>query len=217
MSKNFIKKILRESLQGILEAKETIHSGDRLNDRLDILLRTNSLTTKEVSNIKNNLKLIKGHNFPKQKSYAIKLGGFEVKKDSIYYRLSKNGEPQYSIPNPENPNIKSKGNEFWVVVRGDVISTLMLSRKSQFKNTAVAKDKLDVDEIIFNIEKYLLDSTQHKERNIKFKKIKLTNGKIIKFYPEINKFEDIRGEEINLDDILDYLSEKDSQFIFKNI
>lgn len=217
MSKNFIKKILRESLQGILEAKETPHSEDRLNDRLDVLSTTNSLTTKEVSNIKNNLKLIKDQNFPKQKSYAIKLGGFEVKKDSIYYSLTKDGEPRYSIPNPENPSIKSKGNEFWAVVRENKINTIMLSSKSQFKNTAATKDRLDVDEIIFNIEKYLLDSIQHKERNIKFKKIKLTNGKIIKFYPEINKFEDIRGKEINLDNILDYLSEKDSQFIFKNI
>jgi len=41
----------------------------------------------------------------------------------------------------------------------------------------------------------------------KFKKIKLSDGTIIKYYEAINKFETLGGQPINVDDILDKLPE----------
>jgi len=217
MNKLFIKKILRESIKDILEARDTEHSIERFNERLTFLSRTNSLSSSEVTKLTDNLKLVQQHNFPKKSSYAIKLGNFKVKKESPYYKITKSGEPFYSVPNKKNPHITSDGNEFWVIVRGNDISTLMLRRKLQLKNTKVAKDSLNVDIIIYDINNYIEDAKRHKISKNKYKKIKLTNGEIIRFYPEMNKFENEYGQEVNLDDILDFLSEKDSQYIFQNI
>jgi len=217
VNKIFIKKILRESIESILEARDTAHSIERFYGRLNLLVRNNSISPNEATNLTNNLKLVQDHNFPSKKSYAIKLGSFKVKKESPYYGIKKSGEEFYSVPDTENTKKESNGNEFWVIVRNNNISTLMLRLKSQLKNIKNTKDKLDVDVVISDIGDYIEDLSRHKKSSTKFKKIKLTNGMIVKFYPDINKFEDIKGNEIKLDDILDFLSEKDSEFIFRNI
>jgi len=51
----------------------------------------------------------------------------------------------------------------------------------------------------------------------KFKKYKLPNGNIIKYYPEINKIESDNNELINIDDIFDYLPEELQNTILSKI
>ena len=45
-------------------------------------------------------------------------------------------------------------------------------------------------------------------RKEKFKKYKLSNGKIVRYYAESNKFETLEGEPIDMDAIFDSLPEE---------
>jgi hypothetical protein len=217
--RKYIQKLLRESL--LKEIDFGVHSVDRL------IKRFNAFNDEDVSkSIKQeviyNLELLKNNNLSKKTDYGIYLGGVpqnEINKDSIYYknyltnlkRLNYtvgSDKHYYSIGTADEFFGDSTGNEFWLIVRGNKATTFMLRKDVQGYNTNDNKIKLDVDVIIRDLDKWLTNrSDENKPKSNKFKKVKLSDDRVIKYYEGLNKFETFDGQPLDINDIFDDLPE----------
>lgn len=220
-STSLIKKLLRE---GINEAEYVEHLYDRITDRLS------KFTDEDVppmvkSQVISNLDLIKNFKFPKNKDFAIYLGGVkqsDINTDSMYYKnylrnLSNQSHSvgldrkYYSIGKEDGFIGDSTGNEFWVIVRGDKAITFMLRKDVQNQDIEKNKQNLRVDFIINNLPKYMEDKLRTVTTNSgKYKTIKLKRGDI-RYYPNTMELGDVNGKMFTNDEIFNLIDELPEQ------
>lgn len=211
--KGFIKKLLRE---GLNEANFGEHSVDRFKERFSEFSDEDIPQSVKQGIIKN-LDTIERTDFPINKSYGVMLGSIPVNKESQYYKayletvkagntMGKGGS-YYSIIGDKKRIIKdSTGNQFWVVIRNNEVTTFMLRKDVQTNDSNYNIEKLRVDSVIKNLKTYLEKKEPAPRRTDKFKPLKLSNNEKVRYYKDLNKFETLKsGEPINLVDIFDLL------------
>lgn len=151
-----ILKILRETFMP--EAEVDPHTNDRIRDR--IMKMSDEDLPKEIKEkILTTFDKIESVDFPKKRTYVVQLGQFPINPNSQYYKEFR-GSKYYEIEG-------SIGNQFWVIIRNNVISTFMLATDHQTRNPEKNADRLNVDFSIGNIDKFIENlnkSRQQKER-----------------------------------------------------
>ena len=126
----------------IIEAKATKHFKQRLKQRLNTI----DLPSKDIIRINQEIKKVNRNNFDKDKSFAVRLIRFNPDPNSKSYFVY-NNKPYYRVYDERGKD--STGDELWVIIRGNQMHTFMLRKASQTANIQQAKDRLDVDEIIY--------------------------------------------------------------------
>ena len=104
--------------------KITQHQLDRIGERFEIFT-SNDLKFAVKNHIKHNLRLLGELKLDRYQSFGIKLCQFIPNKDSKHYVVVNNDRPYYSIVDDEIIH-DSTGDQFWVVVRHNKITTFML-------------------------------------------------------------------------------------------
>ena len=146
-----ILKILRERF--IPEAEVDPHTTERIRDR--ILKMSDEDLPKEIKEqILVTFDKIEAFDFPNKKNYVIFLGHFPINPNSRYYKEFQGGQ-YYEIEG-------SIGNQFWVIVRNNTISTFMLATSHQTRNPEKNAERLNVDYSISNIDNFI--SNQNKSK-----------------------------------------------------
>jgi hypothetical protein len=204
--KKLIKKLLRESLANVDEIYFMRHSNDRIKERINVF------TDKDIPNnvkskILSNIDLLDSVNLNPNKDYGVMLGSFKPNKESEHY-IDVNGRGYYRIMD-DTVIHDSTGDQFWVVVRENKATTVMLRKAIQTRDVNHNKEKLRVDVIIKDLPNYLnkLKQSTNQPSREKFKKYKLPSGEAVRYYPESNRFETLEGQPIEMDNIFDALPE----------
>lgn len=136
----------------IPEAEFGGHSLDRIKQRLDAL--TDDIPAINQEQIRTNLDTIERTNFPKNKSFAIMLGHFRPNPNSEYYYETPDGRGYYQVIGDEVLS-DSTGNQFWLVIRGNKVTTFMLRKSIQTKDLDRNSIKMRTDYSIKNINNFL--------------------------------------------------------------
>lgn len=228
-----MKKLIREQLRNLIEAVDTIHSIERFYKRLQTLVDNKSISTREKNNLEKNLKSVNDFNFDRNTSYAIKLGSFNIRKESPFYRINRRGDRYYSVPDPDAPGERSEGNEFWCVVRHNKIITIMLTHHFQVTPYALALEQFKVDRGVLDIDNFIELETKRREirkktrdelaknrdellkKKKEFKTFKLYDKSVVKYFPYYNKIVDNKGNPIKYSDIENKLKKRQKDFIMQ--
>ena len=99
---------------------DTKHLSERLVERLN-KMEAHDINPNTRQRILDNLELVKEHDFPTDKSFAILLGGFKVDPESKLYK-NVSGREYYRIIDLFGKD--STGDQIWVVGRNNRIVTL---------------------------------------------------------------------------------------------
>lgn len=201
---------VKAHVQHIKPNKESIgeiyfmkHSNDRIKERINVFSDTD-IAPNVKNQILSNIDLLETIDLNPKKSYGIMLGSFLPNSKSPYY-FDVNGRGYYQIMDDAVIH-DSTGNQFWVVVRENKATTVMLRKEIQTRDVNHNKEKLRVDEIIKDLPSYL-KSRESAPSKDKFKKLKLDNGEVVKFYEDTLRFESLDGKPLDIDVIFDYLPE----------
>jgi hypothetical protein len=129
MTKEEIKKIIKkEFLRLIDEADVSGHAYTRFLTRIE---ETGIVTKEKLNEIKNNITKIEEKKLPKHLSFSIKIADLIVDKDSVY-AIEENKKYYYKITVKDGDKISTSiGNQIWVIVRGNDITTIMLRKDNQ--------------------------------------------------------------------------------------
>lgn len=229
-----MKKLILEQLRNLIEAVDTIHSIERFYKRLQTLVDNKSISTREKNNLEKNLNSVNDFNFDRNTSYAIKLGSFNIRKESPFYRINRRGDRYYSVPDPDAPGERSEGNEFWCVVRHNKIITIMLTHHFQVTPYAIALEQFKVDRAVLDIDNFIEletkrieikkkereEFTKNKNQLIKrkneFKTFKLYDKSVVKYFPYSNKIIDTKGNTLKYSDIENKLKKRQKDFIMQH-
>jgi hypothetical protein len=145
---HFIRDKVRER---IVEADITQHSDLRVMSRIDAM-GAEDLTNLERSTIKGNLQKVIDTNFPNQ-AFAIMLGQFRPNpKSDLYF------DGHYRMIDERGND--STGDQFWVIVRDNVVTTFLLRKSVQTRDSNYNNDKLRTDHSIKNINNFLKNRQQ---------------------------------------------------------
>lgn len=126
---------------------------DRISERFEVF--TNKDIKFPVKNhIKYNLSLLNKLKLPNNRSFGIKLCEFIPNKESKYYITVNTNREYYSITDDKVIH-DSTGNQFWVIIRKNKITTFMLRKSIQTEDLQHNLNKLRVDEVITNLPNYL--------------------------------------------------------------
>lgn len=182
------------------------HSLDRIKQRIAVF-SDEDISPKEKERIFDNLTLLGDINLNPKKSFGVLIGTLIPNKFSDYF-VDVNGRGYYTII--DDKVIKdSTGNQVWAIVRGNDVTTVMLRKEVQTADDEKNKFSLDVDDIIKNLPSYIQKMT--KQASVtpkeKFRKIRLNNGNIIRYYEDQNRFETVNGEVIDSYEIFEELPE----------
>jgi len=162
--KNRIRLLLGEILRTekpiIIEAEDSIHLLDRVRGRIDSMM-DEDLNPQVKQQILMNLDKVLTMDFPPNKSFGILLGEFLPKPSSNLY-VEVGGIGYYQIM---EFGVDSTGDQIWVVVRNNRVTTLMLRKRIQSVDLNHLKSKLDVDMVVRNIGKF--DPNQQGSRGSK--------------------------------------------------
>jgi hypothetical protein len=145
--KDTIKTILRENI------KSSNHKLNRIKNRFDVFT-TDDMSIEVKNKVKSNLSLLEKIDLPYGKSFAIMLGSFNPNKDSKYYKLVGGNRGYYTIIDDVVIS-DSTGDQFWLIVRNNVITTFMLRKAIQTADLSHNLTKLRVDEIILDLETFI--------------------------------------------------------------
>ncbi len=132
------------------------HQLNRITERFEVFTNTD-IRFAVKNHLKHNLRLLGKLNLPKDKSYGIQLCHFVPNKVSKHYKVINNDRAYYSIVDDEVIH-DSTGDQFWVVIRQNKITTFMLRKSIQTSNLEHNLEKLRVDEVITNLSKFLKES-----------------------------------------------------------
>lgn len=211
--KSFIKTLLRKTLN---EVYFLGHSTDRIKERLNVFSDVDfPIGVKREVN--KNLSLLDGYDFPKDKSYGVMLGNFNPNPESPYYVEVEKGRGYYRLQDDKIIH-DSTGDQFWVVIRNNEATTFMLRKAIQTQDPEHNKEKLRVDDVIKNLERFISQRQQVSSPNMdKFKKIDLTNGSKVRFYFNANKFATLEGQPLKVDDIFDDLTPEMQELVFDSM
>jgi hypothetical protein len=134
------------------------HQLERIEERFDIFT-SKDLAFAVKNHIKRNISLLNKIELDEDKSYGILLGHFKPNDKSEHYVSIANERAYYRIMDDEVIS-DSTGDQFWAVVRRCKITTFMLRKGIQTENLAHNLKKLDVDEVINNLPKFIKDSNE---------------------------------------------------------
>lgn len=129
------------------------HQLDRIAERFEVFTSTD-IRFAVKNHIKHNLSLLGKLKLPQDKSFGVQLCHFIPNKESKFYKVVDNNRAYYSIVD-DNVIHDSTGDQFWVVIRHNKITTFMLRKSIQTSNLAHNLEKLRVDEVITNLPQYL--------------------------------------------------------------
>lgn len=135
----------------------TEHQLDRIAERFEIFT-SNDLKFAVKNHVKHNLRLLGKLKLDRDQSFGIRLCQFVPNKDSQYYKLVDNVRPYYSILDDEVIH-DSTGDQFWVITRGNKITTFMLRKSVQTNNLEYNLEKLRVDEIITDLPRFIKENS----------------------------------------------------------
>lgn len=147
-----IKKLLREHLSEA-EFDKAGHSVERIKQRIASIPDSDlSFNVKEV--IFHNLDKIQNTDFSTKKTFTVMLGKFTPDPKSKLYVTDEQGKGYYRIWTDEpNSEIKdSTGDEFWMIIRNNIIHTVFLRKSWQTNNASLNAEKLRVDYAFKNID-----------------------------------------------------------------
>lgn len=144
---SLIKKLVREALE-MKEAEfdKGGHSIERIKQRIESIPDEDlSFNVKEI--VFHNLDKVAATDFSTKRDFAVMLGKFNPDPHSKLYVQDEQGSGYYRIWTDEpNAAIKdSTGDEFWMIIRGNVIHTFFLRKSWQTANLALNAEKLRVD------------------------------------------------------------------------
>lgn len=140
------------------EVVNTKHQLERFKTRFNVLCQ-GDIDNEDKMNILRNVNALNQLTLD-NKSYAVRLGDFKVNKNSKYF-IDVNGRGYYRVNDELFKD--STGNEFWAIVRNNVITTFMLRKDIQSRDVNHMKDRLRVDDIIFDISKINTNETVSEE------------------------------------------------------
>ncbi len=211
--KALIKELLTKAMNELFFMG---HSIDRIKERFNIF-SNEDLSPNVKSAILTNINLIEAVDFPKNKSYGIMLGSFYPNPKSSFYHEVERGRGYYQIMD-DSVITDSTGDQFWIVVRDNQVTTFMLRKKIQTDDTKHNLEKLRVDYIIKNISDYIAKEKAKKQPQAEpFKRVTLKTGEMVKYFDKENKFEDLNGSEINTDSLFDKLTPEMQEIVFSKI
>jgi hypothetical protein len=150
--KGLIKQLLREGLKEA-EFDKGGHSIARIKQRIESI-PDEDLPHEVKERVFYNLDKIEATDFSKKKDFAVMVGKFGPDPSSDLYVTDEQGRGYYRINTTEpNAAIKdSTGDEFWMIIRGNVIHTFFLRKSWQTKNLNLNAEKLRVDYSFKSVE-----------------------------------------------------------------
>lgn len=155
---SFIKEKFRVAL---LEVETSVHFFDRIQQRIDGM--KDDLSSGEMSGILNNLALLRDYEFPSG-SYAVRVGTFYPKPESdLYVSVGRDNRGYYQIID-DAVLTDSTGDEIWAVVRDNKVTTVMLRKRIQTKDVEHNNMRMDVDQSIYNLDKFIKSKEDEKEK-----------------------------------------------------
>lgn len=165
-----IRSLIREMILEIFqEAKLTFHvSKERLNQRFlnpfpkkvgfeegvgnYIALGTKVIPSEDQEEIKRRLEIIENYNFPKNKSYAIKLYDLFIRPETVDFYSP---EDKFQAKNKTlvymDEETKSYGNQMYIIIRQNDATTIMFVSSY----SALSNQKFDVDFIVKDFNKVI--------------------------------------------------------------
>lgn len=152
--RKLIKKLLREGLsEATMDSDD--HTVTRIRQRLAAFPNEDvSMEVKEQ--VQTNLQAILDTDFSKKKDFAVLLGTTEVNPKSKFAIYDeRNNRHWYSIltVNKTGRETDSTGNQFWLIVRKNIIMTFMVRKDWQSKSIDYAKAKMRVDYVFKDVNK----------------------------------------------------------------
>lgn len=132
------------------------HQLERITERFEVFT-SNDISFAFKNHIKHNLSLLGKLKLPFGKSFGIMLGSFEPNKESKHYKVVTNDRSYYSIID-DTVISDSTGDQFWIVIRHKKITTFMLRKSIQTADLVHNLEKLRVDEVILNLQKYIKEN-----------------------------------------------------------
>lgn len=136
----------------LLEVETSKHFFDRIEQRIYGL--SDDLSSNEMRGILHNLNLLKDYTFPSG-SFAIRIGRFKPNPESdLYVSVGNDNRGYYQIID-DGVLSDSTGNEIWAVVRDNKVTTVMLRKSIQTKDISHNNDRMDVDNSIYNLSKFI--------------------------------------------------------------
>jgi len=145
-NENFNMRIKKKNII-LKEVANTNHEIERLKSRFSVFT-PEDLSNADKVKILRNISLLNSLELNPRESYGVRLGDFQINPNSKYY--FKIGDREYYRLN--NELVKdSTGNEFWVIVRNNRITTFMLRKEVQSNSESYLKEKLRVDNVIFDL------------------------------------------------------------------
>jgi len=150
--KALIRKLLREGLKEA-EFDKGGHSIERIKQRIESI-PDEDLPFKVKEQVFYNLDRIEATDFSKKRDFAVMVGKFRPDPNSSLFVTDDQGRGYYRIHTTEpNAAIKdSTGDEFWMIIRGNVIHTFFLRKSWQTKDPSLNADKLRVHHSFKNID-----------------------------------------------------------------
>ena len=124
-------------------------------------------------------------------------------KSKYYYNVA--GRGYYRVHDEYIQD--STGDQFWVIVRGNVAYTFMLRKAIQTVNLTKNSMTQKVGQSIKDLAS-IVNKKEAPTNKLKYLKLRLTDGSIVKYYNNIHKFEDMNGNTISIDNIFDILPEE---------
>jgi hypothetical protein len=204
-----IKKLLREHLAEA-EFDKSGHSVERIKQRIASIPDSDlSFNVKEV--IFYNLDKIQNTDFSTKKTFTIMLGKFKPDPNSNLYVTDEKGRGYYRIWTDEvNSEIKdSTGDEFWMIIRNNIIQTVFLRKSWQTQNADLNSEKLRVDYTFKNVDQAISQLGKKLGKEESIEPIVIINGvKWVVDSKNETMYKKNKPTEIhNISDVLDQVDE----------
>ena len=145
------------------EAEVDPHTIERIRDRITSMSKQD-LPDGVKENILMVFDKVEALDFPKNRNYIVFLGDIPINTNSRYYHEFRGGG-YYKIAG-------SIGNQFWVVVRNNKITTFMLATDFQTQNAEKNAKRVNVDYSIRDIDEF---KQSLGNRNVKRERIPTVN------------------------------------------
>ena len=165
---NVILKIINEEIK-IFESENTMHSYERIMDRVKKMSYNHDITSQEAKIIEDNLNSVLNYTFNPNKSYGILLGSFKPNPQSELYtnaNMFNRGIPFYQIISNDGIFAKdSTGDEIWGIISNNKITTVMLRKRLQREyasNDRMHHGGLGVDNIILDFDEFKQQELKNK-------------------------------------------------------
>lgn len=140
-----LKLLIKERLD---ELSQSTHSVDRLKQRLYGI--KDEVNPNHFGIIIQSLDQLRGIDFPEQKSYAVCLGPIMAKDRDNRNLVNVDGRVYYRVMT-DGMLKDSTGNQFWVIIRNNTITTAMLRKDIQTRDRERNKGKLNVDMVFHRV------------------------------------------------------------------